>query len=209
MGNFLTTPSTDIIGGEDVVMGSAAAVVLIVALIFFAIGLLVTLAYYLIYSFGLYRVAKKLDVKYAFVAWIPLAQYYTLGKVAEKCDERHGKIARPWGLYVLIGSVGASLLGGALGAIASIASIIPLLGMIIYMICYLAIMLLSFAPLVLDCICRWKIYREFFPETVNIVLFIVGIVLNAHYIITLVAAFRKPNDVESEYIENVEYSYND
>jgi hypothetical protein len=64
----------------------------------------------------------------------------------------------------------------------------------------------ALVPLVLDSICRWKIYREFFPETVNVVLFIVGIVLNVQAIITLIASFCKLRPAKEDVIENVEYS---
>ena len=67
-------------------------------------------------------------------------------------------------------------------------------------------MVIALVPLVLNSICRWKIYREFFPETVNVVLFIVGIVLNVQAIITLIASFCKLQPAKDDAIENVEYS---
>ena len=90
-----------------------------------------------------------------------------------------------------------------------IFSLIPFIGFILSLLISAVMMVIILVPLVLDSICRWKFYREFFPETVNVLLFIVGIVLNVQSIITLIASFRAPNAPENEYVEGVEYSYHD
>ena len=65
---------------------------------------------------------------------------------------------------------------------------------------------ISIAVFVLYCICLWKIFREFFKQPVNVVLFIVGIVLNVQAIITLIASFCNLRPAKDDAIENVEYS---
>ena len=156
-----------------------------------------------------YELAKKLGVDYAWLAWIPYAQYYTLGKVVEKCDERRGSKQYPWGKIVLVAFAGAAVLGGILGGVSSLGSMIPLIGSIIGMLCYALIMLVATATMVLDCICRWKIYREYFPEPANIILLVVGVVCNAQTIITLVASFRKPVPAADGVIDDVTYCTQD
>ena len=196
------------VGGADVIPGIGVLIAILLAVS--AVSLIVTLISYLLYCWGIYRLAKKLDVENAFIAWIPYAQYYTLGKIAEKCDERAGKaVPRPWGKIMLIGSLCTVAAYAVLYAANMILSFIPVIGFVLSLLITALMMVIALVPLVLDSICRWKIYREFFPETVNVLLFIVGIVLNVQSIITLIASFRAPNAPENEYVEGVEYSYHD
>ena len=194
-----------IIGGADTIPGIGVLIAILLAVS--AVSLIVTLIHYLLYCFAIFRIAKKLDVELAWLAWIPYAQYYTLGKVAEKCDERAGNFSpRPWAKIVLFGSIGTVVAYGLLYFIYFILSFIPFIGIILGLLIYAVMMVIALVPLVLDSICRWKIYREFFPETVNVVLFIVGIVLNVQAIITLIASFCKLRPAKDNAIENVEYS---
>jgi hypothetical protein len=172
-----------------------------------AVSLIVTLIHYVLYCFGIFRIAKKLDVELAWLAWIPYAQYYTLGKVAEKCDERAGNFSpRPWAKIVLFGSIGTVVVYAILYVVNLILSFIPFVGFILSLLIGALMMVITLVPLVLDSICRWKIYREFFSEPINVVLFIVGIVLNVQAIITLIASFCKLKPAKDDAIENVEYS---
>ena len=194
-----------IVGGADTIPGIGFIIAIILAIS--AISLIATLIHYLLYCFAIFRIAKKLDVDLAWLAWIPYAQYYTLGKVAEKCDERAGKTSpRPWAKIVLFGSIGTVVVYVILYFLNFIFSLIPVVGFILSLLITAVMMVIALVPLVLDSICRWKIYREFFPETVNVVLFIVGIVLNVQAIITLIASFCKLRPAKDDAIENVEYS---
>ncbi len=167
--------------------------VVIIMLAIAAVALVAALINYVLYSWGLFRIAKKLYVPNAFLAWIPYAQYYTLGQVAERCDERNGCVfPRPWGKIVLIGSLATAGVYAVLYGINLVSAYMPAIGVIISLLVTLVMMLVALVPLVLDSICRWKIYREFYPETVNVVLLIVSIALNAQAIVTLIASFREP-----------------
>ena len=212
MANFLNpfalfgnAAENGIIGGSDTIPGIGVLIAIILAIS--AVSLIVTLIHYLLYCFGIFRIAKKLDVELAWLAWIPYAQYYTLGKVAEKCDERAGNFSpRPWAKIVLFGAIGTMVVYAILYVVNLILSFIPFVGFILSLLITAVMMVIALVPLVLDSICRWKIYREFFPETVNVVLFIVGIVLNVQAIITLIASFCKLRSAKDDAIENVEYS---
>ena len=202
---FRNAVENGIVGGADTIPGIGFIIAIILAIS--AVSLIATLIHYLLYCFGIFRIAKKLDVDLAWLAWIPYAQYYTLGKVAEKCDERAGKtFPRPWAKIVLFGSIGTVVAYAILYFLNLILSLIPVIGFILSLLITAVIMVIALVPLVLDNICRWKIYREFFPETVNVVLFIVGIVLNVQAIITLIASFCKLRPAKDDAIENVEYS---
>lgn len=183
----------DIIGGSDIAETAGVGAVLIIYLILIAVGALIGLASYIVYSLGIYRLAKTLFVSNAFLAWIPYAQYYTLGKIAERCDEQSGnQHPRPWGKINLLGTIGAVAGAVVLVVLCALCAFIPIIGILLMVVLYLAVIVLAYVPLVMDAICRWKIYREFFPETVNVVLFIVGLLTNTHAIITLIASFRQP-----------------
>lgn len=194
-----------IVGGSDTIPGIGVLIAILLAVS--AVSLIVTLIHYVLYCFGIFRIAKKLDVELAWLAWIPYAQYYTLGKVAEKCDERAGNFSpRPWAKIVLFGSIGTVVAYAILYVVNLILSFIPFVGFILSLLIGALMMVIALVPLVLDGICRWKIYREFYSEPVNVVLFIVGIVLNVQAIITLIASFCKLRSAKDDAIENVEYS---
>lgn len=55
----------------------------IILLLFFFLLLIFTggIALYLLFAFGLFRLAKRNDIENAWLAFIPIAQYYTLGMV--------------------------------------------------------------------------------------------------------------------------------
>lgn len=212
MANFLNpfalfgnAAENGIIGGSDMIPGIGVLIAILLAVS--AVSLIVTLIHYVLYCFGIFCIAKKLDVDLAWLAWIPYAQYYTLGKVAEKCDERAGNFSpRPWAKIVLFGSIGTVVAYAILYVVNLILSLIPFVGFILSLLITAVMMVIALVPLVLDSICRWKIYREFYSEPVNVVLFIVGIVLNVQAIITLIASFCKLRPAKDDAIENVEYS---
>ena len=212
MANFLNpfalfgnAAENGIIGGSDTIPGIGVLIAILLAVS--AVSLIVTLIHYVLYCFGIFRIAKKLDVELAWLAWIPYAQYYTLGKVAEKCDERAGNFSpRPWAKIVLFGAIGTMVVYAILYVVSLILSFIPFVGFILGLLISTVMMVIALVPLVLNSICRWKIYREFFSEPINVVLFIVGIVLNVQAIITLVASFCKLRSAKDDAIENVEYS---
>ena len=88
----------------------------IVYLVLFA----VLIAQYVMTSIALYTLAKRRGIANPFLAWIPVADSWITGSVAQEYDEREGH-KRSWGkvLFVtsLIGSVG--VLVGYVGMIAS------------------------------------------------------------------------------------------
>ena len=197
--------NSDIIGGNDPAIPGIGVLLMILCFLIITsvISIAVSVISYLLYALSTYRLAKKLDVQKAWLAWIPLAQYFTLGKVAEQCDVRRGKSTKPWGKIMLFVALGAMVACAVLGGIGGfLNSLLPPLGIPVTMLSSLV----SWAPLVIMCICCWKIYREFFPETVNTVLFVISIVFSVQTIVNLVASFRQPNPVEDTVIENVTFS---
>ncbi len=191
---------------EDVanlVAGGLLGTILLILLGIAAACLVLGIIGYVINALGIFRLARKLDVDLAWLAWIPVAQNFTVGKVAEKCDDRRNIPTKSWGKILLIANLIAMVASAVLSGIASLINmIIPGLGLPFSMLTSV----ISIAVFVLYCICLWKIYREFFKKPANIIWFIVGIVLNVQSIITLIASFCKLQPVENQAIENVEYS---
>ncbi len=179
----------DVIGGADISIGTSVFGVLLLVLIIGAVALLISAAVYVIQAIAVMRMAKMLDVEKPWFAWIPIAQGYLMGQIAERCDGRRGIDVKPWGkimLYVNIGYVGFA-------AVYSIASgvlpMIPLIGYVLIVLLWVVYMAVLLAYMVINYICIWKMFREFFPETVNVVVFVVSILFNAHFIGMLVATF--------------------
>ena len=149
----------DIIGGYDPAIPGIGVLLMILCFLIIAsvISIAVSVISYLLYALSTYRLAKKLDVQKAWLAWIPLAQYFTLGKVAEQCDVRRGKSTKPWGKIMLFVALGAMVVCAVLGGIGGfLNSLLPPLGIPVTMLSSLV----SWAPLVIMCICCWKISRE-------------------------------------------------
>ena len=183
------TGGQDIIGGSDIGVGTSVFGLLFLVILIGAVALLISAAIYVIQAIAVMRMAKMLNVEKAWLAWIPIAQGYLMGQIAERCDSRRNIAVKPWGkimLYVNIGYV-------AFAAVYSVASgvlpMLPFIGLILTILLWMVYMAATVGYSVINYICVWKMFREFYPETVNIVVFIVSIVFNAHYIGMLVASF--------------------
>lgn len=211
MSSELTTMLEDLLidsgmNPEDVanlVAGGLLGTILLIFLGVLIAGAVFGIIGYVINALGIFRLAKKLNVDLAWLAWIPVAQNFTIGKVAEKCDDRRGIVAKSWGKILLIANLIAMVAAAVLSGIANLLNMIfPGLGIPFSLLTTV----ISIAVFVLYCICLWKIFREFFKQPVNVILFIVGIVLNVQSLITLIASFCKLRPAKDDAIENVEYS---
>ena len=77
---------------------------------------LVGIVLYLLFSFGLYTMAKRRNLENPWLAFIPVAQLYTMGELIGPVKIANYNVDQP-GLYLLAGAVGLWVL-----------SLIPLLG---------------------------------------------------------------------------------
>ena len=184
--------------------GVSVGLLAVILIAVFSIVFLIAIVAYVLNALAIFRLAKQQNVENAWMAWIPYAQQFTMGKIAEKCDERRGLATKPWGKILLFVAIGAAVAGALLGGIGSFLSvIIPILGAPFTMLASLV----SWAPLVILYICCWKVFREYFTEPVHIVLLVVSIVLSAQSIILLIASFCKPNPAIDEVVEDSVASY--
>ncbi len=164
-----------------------AIVMIVVALIALAVGILTVLVTYVLQALAIMRMSQKLYVERPWLAWIPIAQSYALGRVAERCDERQGKEVKPWAKILLFAHIGYCVIYMVLSGMSGIVQfIVPILGPALLSLLQTA---LTLAFTVFVYICVWKAFREFYPPTVNIVVFVVTVVLSIHPITMLIASF--------------------
>ncbi len=62
---------------------------------------LLAVAVYILTAIGLYRMAKACRHPRPWMAWIPYADYYLMGELAELSAARHGKKIRPYAAWML------------------------------------------------------------------------------------------------------------
>ena len=172
---------------SDEQMATVAIVMIVVALIALVVGILTVLVAYVLQALAIMRMSQKLYVERPWLAWIPIAQSYALGRVAERCDERQGKEVKPWAKILLFAHIGYYVVYVVLSGMSGIVQfIVPILGPALLSLLQTA---LSLAFTVFVYICVWKAFREFYPPTVNIVAFVVTVVLSIHPITMLIASF--------------------
>lgn len=127
-------------------LGLLAGIGIIVVLVAFVIGIVV----YIAYSYPLYCMAKNANLENPWLAFVPIAQYYTLCMLSDDEFELFGSWKFPnrqWGFWGILICIGATLL----------LSAVPVLGGLV-----------SFAGKVAVGILMWRMYydmiRTFGPQ---------------------------------------------
>lgn len=89
-------------GMSDTMFNTALAIVMI----FITVSLIIRLAAYIMHSYGLYTIAKRQDVKYLWMAFIPYARDYLYGEVSGEVRLKKKTIRQPglWRLLMPIAS---------------------------------------------------------------------------------------------------------
>jgi len=150
---------------------------------FYGIILAISIVAYLFSSFGQMGMAKKLGLAKPWLAFIPIANYYQLGKIAERAPTEHprkyGKILLILYLVVialsfLIGVL-AFMLGfemGANGDAITTETLTPALAgkVILILLDYFAIMVIAIVASVYQYIAIYKMFKIFSPD--NAILFL-------------------------------------
>ena len=133
---------------------------------------------YIVGAIGLKRMADKLNIENSWLAFIPIANAYLIGKVAGDRIDLFGYQIENLALIMLAGS-----------ALSGLASPIPVIGFLLI----LAFSVISFAAL-------YKIYLMFVPNSAMLYL-ILSIVLAFIAPFLLYAASLKDPIIEDSYIE--------
>ncbi|MEG2541761.1 MAG: hypothetical protein RSA64_00820 [Christensenellaceae bacterium] len=136
------------------------------------------IVFYVFSSLGLYTIARKRNIEYAWIAWIPVAKYYMIGCVADRYNKKY-KTRDTYFKWILLG-----LMIGAL-----ILTWVPILGIIIDVV---ALVFLYMAI--------YKVYKS--CTTSNIVLIVLSIIFPV--IIPFVLFAIRNNGPDSKpYVEEV------
>ncbi|MDY0236474.1 MAG: hypothetical protein RBR71_10615 [Gudongella sp.] len=133
---------------------------------------------YIVSAIALKRMADKLSVENSWLAWVPIANVYILGKVAGDKLDLFGYQIDNLAIILLAGSVISGAISG-----------IPVIGFLVAV----AFAILSFATL-------YKIYLIFVPDSAMLYL-ILSIVLAIIAPFILYAASKKEPIIEDVYIE--------
>jgi len=63
--------------------GGGLGALVLFAVIGMIVGIVVGIAFYIFYAYALYRLAKSRNIEMAWLAWIPIAHMYVIGKLAK------------------------------------------------------------------------------------------------------------------------------
>lgn len=109
--------------------------------VFGVFGVIIGIAVYIFFAFSLYKLAQKRGVDLAWLAWIPIAQMYVIGKMVKSV--KLGTFEVPSLEIVLpVAMLASSLLGA-----------IPVIGWLI-----------SLAYLILIVLTAYNLYKQYLPE---------------------------------------------
>lgn len=134
---------------------SSAAFTLLLSLV--PVLLLLSLGSYVMYSYGLYKMAENTGAGASVLAWAPLLRLYVLGRLADRWDSSLGK-TRLYRVFLPLLRFGGGLLL-QLSLLASFGG---------WWLPFLVLLLLSLgaflASRVLELLCYYKTFCDFEPE---------------------------------------------
>lgn len=159
----------------------------------FTISLLIGLALYLLESIGVYKMAKSAEIKNPWLAFIPVANGWVFGTLAEKYKKKNGTKSARFGIIlpvlegiVLIEAIALTIFtvisikeitGYALDAVNTSSEMAPeqFMSLISVIILYFALMAVAIAYAVVFFIALWRVYSSFDKpnDTLYIVLSVV------------------------------------
>lgn len=89
---------------------------------------------YILFAYGLYTMANRRNIENAWLAWIPIGQFYTMGEVIGPLKIGDFHVDKP-GLYLLLGMAGCMVLAQIpnVGIIFSLAMTILTIGALYYL----------------------------------------------------------------------------
>lgn len=136
--------------------------------------LVVYVTQYILRSIALYRYAKQTGACKPGLAWIPVYQYWVLGKCAETCSEQRGEND-----------------GWPLAKIALIASIVQVCTYFIALPQSL-LFLINLAFTLVFLLCTYKIYRNYLSSPADVLLTLLHATMGLGNLGLFVVSFFKP-----------------
>lgn len=187
--------------------GIAAAIVAAifygsVILIFLSPILLIAVAVYVINGISLMKISKKLGVEKGWLAFIPFADYWLQGKLAEEDQKFYAPEKKPvkWSTLYLVAMIAVAVIAGILGGIVGgVTSVLSLNGsegatmiiLIVELMFYFFEFLLTIVSIALMAVVFYKIYHRMAGESAIWMTLLSVFVPLAQQVILLVLAFSK------------------
>lgn len=150
---------------------------IIVYLIVMALCWGISIAQYVLHSMALYKISKKRNLKNSFLAWIPVASYWTLGNIADDIDgdrnlkSKFRKVLLTLGIILIGAAILFFIVFFVLMAVAAMASVNGYMpettSITVAIIMYAVLIPLAFASMATEVImylCYFKIYEGILPE---------------------------------------------
>ncbi len=126
------------------------------------VTLFIGIAIYIMYSMGLYQMARNTGVMPASFAWLPLLRLYTLGQIADRYNSSIGKRSSYRFLLPLLRFLEWILLLLCIGSLLIGVSIVGTVGMSIVMLIVCGI--LQLLVRLMELLAYYKVFCDFEPE---------------------------------------------
>lgn len=154
-----------------------------------AVSAVIGIAIYLLESISVYKMAKSAEIKNPWLAFIPVANDWVFGTLAEKYKKKNGTKSARFGIIlpvlegiVLIETIALTIFtvisikeitGYALDAVNTSTEMVPeqFMSLIPVIILYFALMAVAFAYIIVFYVALWRIYSSF--DKPNATLYIV------------------------------------
>lgn len=201
-----------------VAMGLSVIVMVVFALLYGAL-LLFALASYVISGVSFLKISKKLGVEKGWLSFIPIANYWLLGRLAEEDGKRYhpekkqtkwGKIYLTTGIVYLVVML---LISGVYGTFSIIAAIgmaeggsetaalgISMVQLVVQLIADGVIIAMATAVTIICYVILYKLYHVMAGSSATWMLILSILVPVSQLVLLLVLAFSKKYPVKSPYI---------
>lgn len=175
-----------------------------------AVSAVIGIAIYLLESISVYKMAKSAEIKNPWLAFIPVANDWVFGTLAEKYKKKNGTKSARFGIIlpvlegiVFIESIALTIFtvisvkeitGYALDAVNTSAEMAPeqFMSLIPVIILYFALMAVAFAYAVVFFIALWRVYSSFDKSNATLYIVLSVIFTISVPIILFIIRNRKP-----------------
>lgn len=170
--------STSLFDFDELIMALGGMGVISVFIVIVLVMLGIAMLAYVVGAYPIYKIAQRRGCSHAWLAWVPVAQSYILGWIADDIEAASGTQAHYWRWWIL-GCILAPL----------VVSIIPVIGPFFTMA--------SLVGSVLTYVALYRIYEYYMPE--NKVLYLVlSIFISLCQIIFLFMANSRSREIHGD-----------
>ena len=175
-----------------------------------AVSAVIGIAIYLLESISVYKMAKSAEIKNPWLAFVPVANDWVFGTLAEKYKKKNGTKSARFGIIlpvlegiVLIETIALTIFtvisvkeitGYALDAVNTSAEMAPeqFMSLIPVIILYFALMAVAFANIIVFYVALWRIYSAFDKSNATLYIVLSVIFTISVPIILFIIRNRKP-----------------